>query len=243
MNLSVGEQLNVRQNGRLRRMRDGIVRKGRLTESLIDTVEEDIQKRFVEIAKQRSQEILAQNVGAAGARVDMDHLVDGSSRKPLGEVNPGGRISFFYNPIQAVVNDAMEMALRWAPIGKTPDSPKYVNSFIILQDVVRGQKEVSMVVPWPGKVDGVFVEIVNTQPYAGSLEPHTRAQRGPRTSRQAPNGIMELVAANLKATWGSVMKINLVSRQWPSIIEGKKPDYHLPTVTISPNWRGIGAAL
>jgi len=218
------------------------LRKSRLVE-LFEDVGDEIHDNFVEASRVRSQEVLAQNNAIAGARVDMDWLVDGRPHKKLVDVVAGGRIAFLYNPIQAVVNDAMEMAMRWAPIGNTPSSPKYRNSFVILQDVARGQQQGSRIVPWPGRVDGIFVEILNTEPYAGSLEPHTRAERGPRVSRQAANGIMELIAANLRAKWGSIMKINMVSREWPPIIQGEKPSYNLPTVTISPNFRGIGANL
>ncbi|MGB5687157.1 MAG: hypothetical protein WBM35_15215 [Candidatus Electrothrix sp.] len=243
MKLNGSPQRNERKTGRQNDRRDNVagkvvkVTKGRMVD-LVQGVSDDVHAEFVRIAKERSQSILGQNTATVGARVDMDWLVDGKAGRSLEAVKEGGRIAFFYNPIQAVVNDAMRMALRWAPVGDTPDSPKYKNSFIILQDVIRGQDTVSMEVPWPGRVDGIYVEILNTQPYAGSLEPHTRARRGPRVSRQAPNGIMELVAANMKAKWGSVMRINLVSKQWPSVIQGKNPHYHLPTLTLSPNWRG-----
>jgi len=223
-------------------MRGRLIRKSRLVETL-EGLSDDIHEDFVNVAREQSKKILDHNTARAGARVDMDWLVSGKAGFPLESVEEGGRLSFFYNPIQAVVNDAMEMALRWSSIGKTPLSPKYKNSFIILQDAMRGQSEVSMEVSWPGRVDGIYVEIINTQPYAGSLEPHTRSKRGPRTSRQAPNGIMELVAANIKAKWGTVMRVNMISRQWPSIIQGKKADYHLPTLALSPNWRGIAGSL
>ena len=223
-------------------MASGLIRKRRIRE-FVEGTADDIHAGFLDIARQRSQEILAQNNAAAGARVDMDWMVDGKANAPLDNVKAGGRIAFFFNPIQAVVDEAMSLALRHAPLGVTPNSPKYANSFIILQDAVRGSKLVSRVVDWPGRVDGIYVEIFNTQPYAGSLEPHTRARRGARVSRQASNGIMELVAANIKAKWGSVMRVNLVSKQWPSVIKGPKPDYHLPTLTLSPNYRGVSKAL
>lgn len=214
-----------------------IIRKERLTE-IMKGVSDEIYESFVTLAAQRSQELLTQNEVSAGGRVDMDWLVSGKAGLPLRAVEPGGRLSFFYNPIQPVVRDAMNMLMRWAPVGNTPLSPKYKKSFIILQDALRGNKEVSAEVKWPGRVDGIYVEILNLQPYAGSLEPHTRARRGPRVSRQAPNGITELVVANLRAKWGSVMKINLVSKQWPETTIGKNPYYHIPTITISPNWKG-----
>jgi hypothetical protein len=220
----------------------GLIRKRRIRE-FVEGTADDVHAGFLDIARQRSKEILAQNTASAGARVDMDHMVDGKANAPLDNVKAGGRIAFFYNPIQAVVDEAMNLALRHAPLGMTLNSPKYANSFIILQDAVHGSKLVSRVVAWPGRVDGIYVEIVNTQPYAGSLEPHTRADRGARVSRQAPNGIMELVAANIKAKWGSVMRVNLVSKQWPSLIEGKNSQYHLPTLTLSPNYRGVARAL
>lgn len=224
-------------------MRGKIIRKTRLVE-VLRGAEDDIREGFLRTARERSQSILSSNTTAAGARVDMDWLVDGKADRPLEDVaERNGRLSFFYNPIQAVVNDAMEMALRWAPLGTTPGSPKYAKSFIILQDVLQGTGKVSMEVSWPGRIDGIYVEILNTQPYAGSLEPHTSARRGPRTSRQAPNGIMELVAANLRAKWGTVMRINLVSKQWPPLIQGSNTNYHLPTITLSPNWKGLAASL
>lgn len=220
-----------------------LVRKSRRVESFTTTAKQDIHRLFVETARVRSQQVLSENMASAGGRVDMDWMVDGHADAPLNSVKSGGRIAFFYNPIQPVVDYAMDLLLRWAPVGTTPLSPKYKYSFIILTDAVRGNRESSKIIDWPGRVDGIYVEILDTQPYAGSLEPHTRSKRGPRVSRQAPNGIMELAAANLRARWGSVMKINLVSKQWPSIIEGKKPDYHLPTITISPNWRGINQVI
>ena len=223
-------------------MAAGLIRKRRLRE-FVEGTADDIHAGFLDIARQRSQEILAQNTAAVGARVDMDWMVDGKANAPLEKVKAGGRIAFFYSPIQAVVDEAMSLALRHAPLGVTPDSPKYANSFIILQDVIRGNNTVSQVMRWPGRVDGIYVEIFNTQPYAGSLEPHTRARRGSRVSRQAPNGIMELVAANIRAKWGSVMRVNLVSKQWPSVIQGSTPHYHLPTLTLSPNYRGVTKAL
>lgn len=220
----------------------GLIRKQRLVEAVVGMTD-DVHAGFVDNARRRSREILVQNTATAGARVDYDWMTDGVPDRPEEDVSVGGRIAYFYSPIQAVVDDAMDLALRWSPLGQTPTSPKYANSFIILQDALRGNNTVSKVVNWPGRVDGIYVEILNTQPYAGSLEPHGRGRRGTRVSRQAPNGIMELVAANIKAKWGSVMKVNLVSRQWPSIIEGPKPDYFLPTLTLSPNWRGIAASL
>ena len=202
---------------------------------------DEIHDNFIDYARDESEAVRHINTNVVGARVDVSIMTDGVPDVPLERVKKGGRVSYFYNFTQAIVDYAMTIYHRWAddlPLA-TPDSPKYSKSIVVMTDRNLGDKTVSVVVPWPGIIKGVFVEIVDLQPYAGSLEPHTRARRGPRTSRMAPNGLAELVTANLRARWGSVAKINMVSKQWPTLIIGKNPYYHLPTITISPNYKGV----
>jgi len=211
----------------------------RLVERMLPDAEDGLHERFITTAIERGLEIKRKNEGVIATQVQFDWMTDGVPDKPIESVEPGGRVSFFYNPMAAVVNHAMKLLRELSPVGPSEDG-HYSDAFkVLVADTENAWHEIN----WPSTVHAIHVNIANTKPYSGSLEPHTRSERGPRTSRQAPNGITELVVEILRMHWGRVMKIDLKSLQWESLMEGKNPYYHIPTISIHPRWRSIQKAL
>jgi hypothetical protein len=167
----------------------------------IDPIARDIELMIAaDLSPEAQSEVLADfarvqlmaaqdtNNKALGRTPPHETYVDGQEGAPLDSVRPQGVIAFEFQLLDEVFGWIAEQLKKNSPI----KSGDFQNSFLFLADGT----EASVAAP-PAASEYVFI---NTQPYARKIE------KG--LSKQAPDGVMEAVAALASQRFGNIARIS-----------------------------------
>ena len=141
----------------------------------------------------------AQNARVLGSVPPHDTFVDGRASTDLESVNPDrGEILFRFNLATDVFAWIDEQLILHSPVGDTPKSPEYNRSHVFFVDGEQGD-------PGAGTAGETFV-FLNIVPYARKIE---RGQ-----SKQAPDGVYEVVAALAQRRFGNIASVRFGYRSF-----------------------------
>lgn len=152
-----------------------------------------------EMGRRVLAEAQAQNARALGSVPAHETFVDGRRSTDLESVNPDrGEIVFRFNLATDVFSWIDEQLILHSPIGDTPKSPEYNRSHIFFADGDQTD-------PTGGASGETFI-FLNTVPYARKIE------RG--LSKQAPDGVYEVVATLAAQRFGNIARITFGYRSF-----------------------------
>lgn len=153
------------------------------------------------------------NRAALGSVPSHETYVDGRRSADLQKVRPGGVIVFDFNLLGELFAWIDFMLITHSPV----KSGRYRRSHILLADGV----EIEQDGPLPDASEFVYL---NVQPYARKIE------RG--LSKQAPDGVYEVVSVLAKRRFGNLAKIHFTYRRLAAGKRGHGDDRQ-PAILIS----------
>lgn len=145
-------------------------------------------------ARQALAEADAQNQSVAGHPVPHTTIVDGRTSEDLDSVKPDGTIIFDFG------TDLQSETVRWIYDQLRLHAPVRSGRFRASIRVYADGQEVEPGTAAPDALDWVFTSVA---PYARKIE----GTRKPPQSKQAPNGVFEVVAAMAAARFGNIAKV------------------------------------
>lgn len=157
------------------------------------------QRLAAEAGRRVLAQAQAQNARVLGSTPSHETFVDGRPTTDLESVNPDrGEILFRFNLATDVFSWIDEQLILHSPIGNTPKSPEYNRSHIFFADGDQADPT--------GAVSGETFVFLNTVPYARKIE---RGQ-----SKQAPDGVYEVVATLAARRFGNIARIRFGYRSF-----------------------------
>lgn len=150
---------------------------------------EERSKSLAAYARQALAEAQEQNRQAIGVVPPHETFVDGRRDAPLGSVKPNGVIVFEFEIMADMFGYIDILLIKHSPVR----SGRFRRSHILLADGVEVDPS-SPILP-----DAEEFVYLSTQPYARKIE------RG--LSKQAPDGVFEVVAALASRRFGNMAKI------------------------------------
>lgn len=160
----------------------------------VSGTEADRSAAIATFARQALAEADATNTATAGHPVPHTTLVDGRQTEDLDTVKPDGTIIFDFG--LDLQNDVIQWIYDQLRLHAPVRSGRFRSSITVYAD---GQ-EVQPGTKAPDAQDWIFLALV---PYARKIE----GGRKPPQSKQAPNGVFEVVAAMAAARFGNIAKV------------------------------------
>lgn len=169
-------------------------------------------------ARQEFARAQAQNRAELGYEPPFEQFVDGRKDAPLKSVRPGGTIVFLFGVGAALLTKATDEAiaefLRTAPVGRPPKDPHpglYKNSLALLVNgAQRDAGTEGTTIQFKASDE---VSLTNLQPYARRIE------KG--WSPQAPNGVIERIAALIRRRYGRILTVRFSWDSYPGFAVGR----------------------
>lgn len=180
-------------------------------------------------ARQVLGEAKATNARALGSVPPYETFVDGVEGANELSVKPTGRIVYQFELVGDLMADAIEMLQQYSPVR----SGAYANSHEVFADGVQVEN------PNDPPVAKEYV-IMNLRPYARKIEGTIRSGGDrPPQSRQAPNGVYNVVASLLSKRYGNIARVNFSYRAalGGSILTGRAGDRSSernPAIIVTP---------
>lgn len=148
-----------------------------------------------------------------GKDASVERYVDGVLGKPVEQVNENGFTLTEFHMLSAVVDDAFQMLIQASPTGPEEGGHYRDDHRLFVNGTERDSDiEGNLIEFRPGDV----VVIVNTRPYARKIEGGFRhvggskrsmANRRPGLSVQAPDGVYQVTANELRRRYGDVVSV------------------------------------
>lgn len=167
-------------------------------------------RAFAQYAREQIDEARAVNLRALGLPPPFEVFVDGQPARPLESVKPSGVIVAEF-ALLAPVLTWIDAQLR---IHSPVRSGRYRKSHRLFADGV----EASLRQLPPGALEFAFVPTV---PYARLIEPDPRTGRKAQ-SKQAPDGVYQVVAALARKQFGKVGSISFGWREVAGMLESAR---------------------
>lgn len=149
--------------------------------------------QFARFAEEEIEKAAQENRQVFGRDVEKRVFVDGREGVSLESVSPTGTITARFELIEDVLSWIAEQLVKGSPVRRG----RYVRSHIMLADGM----EVVQGTPIP---DAKLYSFVNTQPYARKIE---GTGGRPPQSRQAAQGVYEVVAALANQRFGNIARV------------------------------------
>jgi hypothetical protein len=173
---------------------------------------------IADVAQQTLREAETQNAQALGHRTEHKTFVDGRPNAPLESVRPDGGVIVFEFQL---VDDT----LAWIADQLVTHSPRRSGAFAASHILLADGKEADPKNP-PPAAEYVFLSPL---PYARPLE------RG--HSRQAPNGVYEVVAAMARRRFGNQASVEFTYRPAPGGSAARVAAFGKRTAYLRPGLR------
>lgn len=174
--------------------------------------------RLAEFAREQIAEAAATNRTIFGRTPPYQQFVDGAEGAPLDRVRPDGVIAVNFELIDEVLQFIADELRRVAPVR----SGRFRDTFLMLAD---GDEVVSK----ERFSDASEIVFTSAQPYARKLEGDDN--RAP-LSKQAPDGVFEVVAAKAAKRFGNIARIRF---GWRSLIGTTALDRWARRTKMKPN--------
>lgn len=183
-------------------------------ESLRLTAYAHNKQQIVDLTNSLSEENEQAILHELGSDVPSVQYVDGVLGKPLDRVNETGFTLTEFGFLQPIVDEAIRMLLEMSPVGPEKGGHYRDNHQMFVNGEQRDFVSSSVI----NLVATDVIVIVNQTPYARKVEggfahgSRARARRRPGLSVQAPDGVYEITANEMRRRFGALATISYVFR-------------------------------
>ncbi len=199
-------------------------------QALTERVKVNTRQQLVQVTLDRTAENQKAIQALTGHQAPITQYVDGSLHKPLEQAQLFTLTKFEF--LDKIVDEAIATLIRNSPVGPGENGHYRDDHWLFVNGRRRDATVGGVVQVMPGDL----VVIVNARPYSRKLERGKRRRgstdRRPGLSVQAPNGIYEVTAQELRSRFGSLASIRFVYRNVSGIPERTRSSRY-PALEIS----------